>query len=185
MDIKKFDIDGPVELTPRRSEDDRGYFAETFNSETIKTAGISISAWVQDNQSYSVHQYTLRGLHFQLEPCAQAKLVRVLKGSIFDVAVDIRPDSRSFGKWVGTTLSAEKMNQLYVPAGFAHGFLTLEPGVEVFYKVSTLYSKLHDRALAWNDKALAIDWPMPRTAALHLSAKDAAAPRFAEIKDQL
>lgn len=183
MEIKRFEIDGPLELTSKRFSDDRGYFSETFNISSLMSMGISVPAWVQDNQSYSEHAYTLRGLHFQLEPFAQAKLVRVLKGSIFDVAVDIRKDSPNYGRWIATTLTADKMNQLYVPAGFAHGFMTLEPKVEVFYKVSALYSHPHDRSLSWDDPQLAIDWPLPAATQPRLSGKDAAAPKLNELKD--
>lgn len=183
METKRFEIEGPIELTPKRFSDDRGYFTETFNISSLVLLGISVPAWVQDNQSFSENAYTLRGLHFQVEPFAQAKLVRVLKGSIFDVAVDIRKNSPNFGRWIATTLTAEKMNQLYVPAGFAHGFMTLEPRVEVFYKVSALYSELHDRSLSWDDSQVAIDWPMPANKAVRLSAKDASAPKLVDLQD--
>jgi dTDP-4-dehydrorhamnose 3,5-epimerase len=134
--------------------------------------------WVQDNQSFSKPANTLRGLHFQLPPFAQAKLVRVLKGSIFDVAVDIRKSSTSFGKWVAATLTAGEFNQLYIPAGFAHGFLTLEPDVEVFYKVSAAYSKPHDRSIVWDDPDLQISWPLAYGKIPTLSEKDSSAPAF-------
>jgi dTDP-4-dehydrorhamnose 3,5-epimerase len=185
VEIKRFEIEGPVELVSTRFSDDRGYFSETFNISNLMSIGISIPAWVQDNQSFSENIYTLRGLHFQREPFAQAKLVRVLKGEIFDVAVDIRPDSPNFGKWIGTTLTADRMNQLYVPAGFAHGFMTLEPKVEVFYKVSASYSKQHDRSLNWKDAMLAIDWPLPKNATPYLSDKDSKAPNLVELKNQI
>ncbi len=185
MDIKRFDIEGPIELTAPRFGDDRGFFTETFNLSRLHDADIFVPAWVQDNQSFSEHAYTLRGLHFQIAPSAQAKLVRVIRGSIFDVAVDLRRSSPSFGKWIGTTLTAEKMNQLYVPEGFAHGFLTLEPKVEVFYKVSAFYSKPHDRSVLWNDPALEIAWPLPKGTAPHLSAKDETAPLLSTISDKL
>lgn len=183
METKQFDIEGPLEIIPKRFLDDRGYFAETFNISSLQSLGINVPSWVQDNQSFSEHTYTLRGLHFQVEPFAQAKLVRVLKGSIFDVAVDIRKNSPNYGRWIATTLTAEKMNQLYIPAGFAHGFMTLEPLVEVFYKVSVLYSGLHDRSLTWDDKELAIDWPLPADTRARLSAKDASAPKLVDLKD--
>lgn len=185
MDIKRFEIDGPVELTTPRFGDDRGFFTETFNLSRMQDVGIQVPAWVQDNQSFSEHAYTLRGLHFQLAPAAQAKLVRVMRGSIFDVAVDLRHNSPSFGKWVGAILTAEKMNQLYVPEGFAHGFLTLEAKVEVFYKVSSFYSKPHDRSVLWSDPAIKIEWPLPAGKKPHLSTKDQTAPVLATILDQL
>jgi dTDP-4-dehydrorhamnose 3,5-epimerase len=185
MDIERFDIEGPIEITTPRFGDDRGFFTETFNLLRLQEAGIKVPEWVQDNQSFSEHAYTLRGLHFQLAPAAQAKLLRVIRGSIFDVAVDLRRNSPSFGRWVGTILTAEKMNQLYVPEGFAHGFLTLEPKVEVFYKVSDFYSKPHDRSVLWNDPALQIAWPLPAGTTPHLSTKDETAPKLSAILDQL
>jgi dTDP-4-dehydrorhamnose 3,5-epimerase len=185
MDIKHFEIEGPIEIVAPRFGDDRGFFSETFNLSRLQAAGVNVPAWIQDNQSFSEHAYTLRGLHFQSAPAAQAKLVRVLKGSIFDVAVDLRKNSSSFGKWIGTTLTAAKMNQLYVPEGFAHGFVTLEPKVEVFYKVSSFYSKAHDCSVLWNDCAFGIEWPVPVGAKPHLSAKDETAPSLSEIVNQL
>ena len=184
MKIDFLEIKGPIVFTPHRFSDDRGYFTETFNINSMREAGISKTAWVQDNQSFSERAYTLRGLHFQIAPSAQAKLVRVLKGSIFDVAVNIRPNSPGFGKWVGVVLDSEKMNQLYIPAGFAHGFLTLEPNVEVFYKVSAVYSKTHDRAVAWNDPALNISWPLPAGIQPQLSLKDQLAPLLSQLKNE-
>jgi dTDP-4-dehydrorhamnose 3,5-epimerase len=183
MDIRRFEIEGPVEITAPRFGDDRGFFTETFNLSRELAAGIAVSSWIQDNQSRSMNTFTLRGLHFQLPPFAQAKLVRVLRGSIYDVVVDLRRNAPSFGKWIGTTLTADKMNQLYVPEGFAHGFLTLEPNVEVFYKVSSSYSKPHDRSLLWNDPMLGINWPLRGSPTL--SEKDAKAPPLAEIIEQL
>lgn len=185
MDIKRFDIEGPLELTAPRFSDDRGFFSETFNLSILQQSGILVPDWVQDNQSFSEHAYTLRGLHFQLAPAGQAKLVRVIRGAIFDVAVDVRRNSKSFGQWIGTTLTAEKMNQLYVPEGFAHGFLTLETKVEVFYKVSGFYSKPDDRSVLWNDPALQITWPLPIGTNPHLSTKDESAPVLSKILDQL
>jgi dTDP-4-dehydrorhamnose 3,5-epimerase len=185
MQVKRFDIAGPVEITPQRFADDRGYFSETFNASRLESEGIREAGWPQDNQSYSQHAYTLRGLHFQLPPFAQAKLVRVLRGSILDVAVDIRPGSPGYGKWMSATLTASGFNQLYIPAGFAHGFLTLEPHVEVAYKVTAPYSKAHDRSIRWNDPAIGIAWQLPGDAAPVLSAKDAEAPLLSEIAGQL
>ena len=185
MDVKRFEIDGPVELTAPRFDDDRGFFTETFNLLKLNDIGIQVPAWVQDNHSFSTHTHTLRGLHFQLDPGAQAKLVRVIKGSIFDVAVDLRRTSKTFGKWIGVTLTSAKMNQLYVPVGFAHGFLTLEPNVEVFYKVSSPYSKIHDRSILWNDPDLKIAWPLAAGTSPHLSIKDQTAPSLASISNQL
>jgi dTDP-4-dehydrorhamnose 3,5-epimerase len=179
METRRFEIEGPVEIIPQCHFDDRGYFCETFNADRLAAAGISEASWVQDNQSYSKPAYTLRGLHFQLPPLAQAKLVRVLKGSIFDVAVDIRKSSPNFGKWIAVTLTAVHFNQFYIPAGFAHGFLTLEPDVEVLYKVSAPYSKPHDRAIRWDDGDLKISWPLAEGVSPQLSDKDANAPSMA------
>jgi dTDP-4-dehydrorhamnose 3,5-epimerase len=184
MEVKRFEIEGPAEIVPQRHFDERGYFCETFNAERLAGLGIAEPAWVQDNQTFSERIYTLRGLHFQLPPFAQAKLVRVLKGSIFDVAVDIRSTSPTFGKWVAVTLTAERFNQFYVPAGFAHGFLTLEPDVEVLYKVSAPYSKQHDRTIRWDDPDIKISWPLENGARPQLSDKDAKAPTLAVAAEQ-
>lgn len=167
-----------LEIVPRRFGDDRGFFAETYSAARFGAAGLPMD-WVQDNQSLSRQPFTLRGLHYQEAPFAQTKLVRVVRGRIFDVAVDIRGGSPSFGRWVGLELSAEAFNQILVPAGFAHGFLTLEPDTEVFYKVDAPYSAAHDRAIRWNDPAIAIEWPLGGAEPV-LSAKDEAAPLFGD-----
>lgn len=181
MIINRFKIDGPVEIVPKQFPDSRGYFSEVFNLKSLVDVGIDAGLWVQDNQSYSEKEYTLRGLHLQLAPYAQAKLVRVLSGSIFDVAVDLRGHSKTYGQWIGVTLSASKFNQLYVPEGFAHGFLTLEPHVSVQYKVNSHYSKNDERALRWDDADLAINWPLPEKTVPLLSDKDAVAPLLNSI----
>ena len=185
MEVKRFEIEGPAEIVAHRHTDDRGYFCETFNAQRLAGLGIAEPAWVQDNQSFSERIYTLRGLHFQLPPFAQAKLVRVLRGSIFDVAVDIRKASPTFGKWIAATLTAERFNQLYIPAGFAHGFLTLEANVEVLYKVSAPYSKWHDRTIRWDDPAIGISWPLENGGQPLLSGKDANAPTLGDVAEQL
>ncbi len=184
MEVKRFEIEGPAEIVAHRHTDERGYFCETFNAQRLAGLGIAEPAWVQDNQSFSERTYTLRGLHFQLPPFAQAKLVRVLRGSIFDVAVDIRKTSPTFGKWIAGTLSAERFNQLYIPAGFAHGFLTLEANVEVLYKVSAPYSKPHDRTIRWDDPDIKISWPLENGVRPLLSGKDANAQTFAVAMEQ-
>lgn len=166
-------------FTPKRFEDSRGYFSETYNERTIAEAGIR-DRFVQDNQSRSVAAGTIRGLHFQTPPFAQAKLVRVLRGSIYDVAVDIRAGSPTFGQYVGCILSAEKGNQFFVPVGFAHGFVTLEPATEIFYKVTNFYSAAHDKGIIWNDPDIAIDWPLGDAAPL-TSEKDARLPRLRDL----
>ena len=145
-------------VTPLRRVDARGYFCETYNESAFRSVGIS-NSFVQDNQSMSRRAGTIRGLHFQIEPFAQAKLVRVLKGAIYDVAVDIRTGSPTFGKFVGLTLSAENGHQLYIPRGFAHGFCALDADTEILYKVDAPYSREHERGLCWNDPDIGIPWP--------------------------
>ena len=161
--------------------DDRGYFSETYNKQAFADAGV-LETFVQDNQSFSATQGTVRGLHFQLPPFAQAKLVRVLRGSILDVAVDLRRGSPTYGRHVSAVISAREWNQILVPVGFAHGFCTLEPNTEVFYKVSAPYSPEHDRGVSWIDKDIGIDWPVAAADAV-LSAKDRKLPGLAELPD--
>jgi dTDP-4-dehydrorhamnose 3,5-epimerase len=161
-------------VVPDRFGDARGFFSETYSRRDFAAAGIA-DEFVQDNQSRSASVGTVRGLHYQLPPFAQGKLIRALKGSILDVAVDIRRGSPSFGTHVAVILTAEAGNQLYVPTGFAHGFCTLEPDTEVAYKVTAYYSREHDRGIRWNDPALGIDWPVEADVAV-LSAKDVALP---------
>jgi dTDP-4-dehydrorhamnose 3,5-epimerase len=179
MDIRDTAIPAVKLLTPRRFPDQRGWFGETYNRSAFAAAGIDLD-FVQDNQSYSAQAGTVRGLHFQRPPFAQDKLVRVLRGAIFDVAVDLRRDSPSYGRHVAVELSAASGQQLLVPAGFAHGFCTLEPDTEVAYKVTAHYAPDHDGGLLWNDPDLAIFWPVGLDAAL-LSEKDRVLPRLAEL----
>ena len=148
----------PRIIVPKRHADDRGWFSETFHERRLHEIGITCR-FVQDNQSSSKRAGTLRGLHFQVPPAAQAKLVSVLRGRILDVAVDVRRGSPTFGKHVSTELSAESGRQVYIPAGFAHGFLTLEDDVVVMYKVSDYYAPAHDSGIRWNDPDLAFPWP--------------------------
>lgn len=166
-------------IQPKRFGDHRGFFSETYNQKAFSEAGIDL-VFVQDNHSLSPVVGTLRGLHFQSPPFAQDKLVRVARGRILDVAVDIRPSSPDFGKSVAVELSAENWRQLLVPVGFAHGFVTLEPDTEVLYKVSAPYAPAHDHGLAFDDPALAIDWGLPADR-LILSEKDRRHPRLAEM----
>lgn len=167
----------PVQLIrPRRHGDARGWFTETYNRDTFAGLGIDCT-FVQDNHSLSAPAFTLRGLHFQTPPRAQDKLVRCIRGRIFDVAVDVRRGSPTFGQWVGAELSAQNGDQLFVPVGFAHGFVTLEPDCEVTYKCSDTYAPDHDGAIRWD--SVGIDWPIPAGTAPQLSAKDAAAPALA------
>lgn len=161
-------------VTPKRHGDDRGFFTESYNERTFRNAGIECR-WVQDNHSYSKHKGTVRGLHYQSPPHAQAKLVRVLKGAIIDVVVDARKASPAFGKWISLTLTAESGEQLFVPAGFLHGFATLESDTEILYKVDDFYDAASDGSVRWDDPDLAIKWGLDPAAAT-VSAKDAAAP---------
>lgn len=171
----------PVHLIePRRFGDERGWFTEVYKEPDFVARGIACR-FVQDNHSLSVPRFTLRGLHFQLPPHGQDKLVRCIRGRIFDVAVDLRAGSPSYGRWVGTELSAENGRQLFVPVGFAHGFLTLEDRCEVTYKVSAIYAPDCDRGIAWNDPAIGIPWPMPAGWAPELSPKDAELPALADF----
>jgi dTDP-4-dehydrorhamnose 3,5-epimerase len=166
-----------VLIRPKKFGDARGYFMETYSTEAFAAAAID-AVFVQDNQSLSAARGVVRGLHFQSPPAPQAKLVRVLKGAIFDVAVDIRVGSPSYGKWCAAMLTADGAEQLYVPRGFAHGFCTLEPDTEVVYKVDGPYAPETEGGIAWNDPDLAIDWPVAAAEA-QLSGKDAGLPGFA------
>jgi dTDP-4-dehydrorhamnose 3,5-epimerase len=180
MEVLSLEIE-PVKLVrPRRFADPRGYFVETWRRDRFAENGIDID-FVQDNSSYSRSPGTIRGLHFQRAPKAQAKLVRVIRGAILDVAVDLRRGSPTFGRFVSATLTAEGGEQLYVPVGFAHGFCTTEPDTEVAYKVSDFYSPEHDTGLLWNDPAIAIDWPLGANPPV-VSEKDARLPGLSDIE---
>ncbi len=171
----------PVQLIkPRRFDDERGWFSETWRRDRLTDLGIA-DDFMQDNQSLSRPAYVLRGLHFQAPPFAQAKLVRCVTGRIWDVAVDVRKGSPTYGQWVAAELSADNHAQLYVPAGFAHGFLTLEPDTVVVYKVSAPYAPESDGGLAWNDPDLNLPWPLPGGTAPLLSAKDAVLPHLSDF----
>lgn len=167
-------------IKPKRFADDRGWFSEVYNSATFAAQGIEVT-FVQDNHSLSRSPGTLRGLHYQAPPHGQAKLVRCIRGRIFDVAVDIRKNSPTFGHWVGAELSAENSEQLFIPVGFAHGFVTLEPDCEITYKVSEFYAATADGGLRWDDADLAIKWPLPAGMVPVLSQKDVQLPRLAEF----
>lgn len=179
MDITATEIPGVLLLKPRHFRDARGYFVETYNQRGAHAAGLAAD-FVQDNQAFSRQRGTVRALHFQAPPHAQAKLVRVLRGSIYDVAVDLRAGSPSYGRWVATTLTAQGGEQIFVPRGFGHGYCTLEADTEVAYKVDDYYAPDCDRGLIWNDPTLAIDWPVTASAAV-LSDKDQKLPRFADF----
>ncbi|MFC7737009.1 dTDP-4-dehydrorhamnose 3,5-epimerase [Roseomonas sp. GCM10028921] len=176
-----FPIDGPLLLKLRRFSDHRGYIIETYSGPDFAAVGVH-DVFVQDNQSLSARAGTLRGMHFQLPPRAQAKLVRVLQGAILDVVVDIRRASPSFGQYLAYRMSSHGGEQFYVPAGFAHGFVTLEPDTIVAYKVSDVYAPDLDRGLAWDDPDLALPWPdLP--GGFVLSEKDRRHPRLRDLPD--
>ncbi len=165
------DIPEVVIFEPRVFEDERGFFFESYNRKTLEALGVE-EDFVQDNHSRS-RRGVLRGLHYQMDPRAQGKLVRVVVGEIFDVAVDLRRSSPTFGRWVGVHLSAENKRQIYIPRGFAHGFLALSPWAEVCYKTTDYYSPEHERCLLWNDTSLNITWPLHPGEGPILSPKDA------------
>lgn len=164
-------------ITPAAFSDSRGVFSETYNRQRFAEHGITLD-FVQDNQSSSVEKGTIRGLHFQGPPAAQDKLVRVLRGRILDVAVDLRKSSPTYRKWVSEELSAENGKQMLVPIGFAHGFCTLEPDTHVLYKVTRHYSPAHDFGVAWDDPDLSINWPTSKPV---LSEKDSQLPAFKSL----
>ncbi len=168
-------------LLPKKFGDHRGFFSEVYSRKALAAVGID-SDFVQDNHSMSVEKGVLRGLHYQVAPMAQDKLVRVVHGSILDVAVDIRRDSPTFGKHVTAVLSAENWRHIFVPSGFAHGFVTLEPNTEVLYKVSNYYSPVHERGVRWNDPALGVEWGITEAGAV-LSSRDREHPMLADTKD--
>lgn len=180
LEVRQTGLPGVVELRPRRFTDERGFFSEIWNAEGWAKAGIAID-WQQDNHSLSRHAGVLRGLHYQLPPADQFKLVRVTRGSVWDVAVDIRRSSPTFGRHIGITLSPSEWNQLLIPPGFAHGFVTLEPDTEVQYKVSAPYSPMDEASIRWNDPSLAIAWPLPIPEPI-LSERDRSAPLLADAR---
>jgi dTDP-4-dehydrorhamnose 3,5-epimerase len=178
LSVRPLALAGVLEIRPPRHGDHRGFFSEVYNHAALAGQGVD-KIFVQDNHSFSAEAGVLRGLHYQSPPAAQAKLVRVIRGAIYDVAVDIRHGSPTFGRWVGLTVSAEAWNQILVPEGFAHGFVTLEAATEVLYKVSAPYSPEHDRGIRWDDPAIGIDWPLGGREPI-LSDKDRAAPLLAD-----
>jgi dTDP-4-dehydrorhamnose 3,5-epimerase len=170
MLVESLAIPDVKRIVPRVISDGRGYFAETYSQKALEAAGVR-ATFVQDNHSLSRAKGVVRGLHFQKSPHAQGKLIRVMRGAIFDVAVDIREGSPTFGRHVSSVLSGENWAQIWVPAGFAHGFCTLEPDTEVLYKVTDNYAPQSDSGILWNDPALGIDWPVSAADAI-LSDKD-------------
>lgn len=178
MQVEALAIDDVKRIKPKRLRDERGYFTEIFKSEWFKKT-VSDVVFVQENESLSKQAGTVRGLHFQLFPFPQGKLVRCTQGAFLDVAVDIRTGSPTFGHWVSQELSAENGEQLWIPPGFAHGFMTLTADTVIHYKVTARYSAEHDRGLKWNDPAIGIQWPeMDR---YFLSEKDARQPPLSEL----
>jgi dTDP-4-dehydrorhamnose 3,5-epimerase len=179
MEIKLLDIADVKMLVPRHIGDERGYFAETFRTD-IFSDHCGDHVFVQDNESLSAKAGTIRGLHFQSDPHAQGKLVRCTAGALFDVAVDIRQGSPTYGAWVGETLTPANGRQLWIPRGFAHGFCTLEPDTVIAYKVTDYYNAEGDKGLSWDDPDIGVAWPdiaNPET----LSSKDCKQPRLADI----
>jgi dTDP-4-dehydrorhamnose 3,5-epimerase len=181
LDVVDTAIAGVRLLQPRKLEDQRGFFSEVYHEARFRDHGLP-TAWTQDNHALSRRRGTVRGMHYQIEPAAQTKLIRVTRGAIYDVVVDIRRRSPTFGRHVATELSAAAWNQLLVPAGLAHGYCTLEPDTEVLYKVDAPYSPDHERGFRWNDPDLAIDWPIAAADAI-VSDKDAALPLMADQPD--
>ena len=179
MDIQKLQIPGLLLITPRRFGDERGFFSESWNRKALAGHGVDID-FVQDNHSLSKTVGTVRGLHFQAPPHAQAKLVRCGRGRLFDVAVDARKGSPTFGKWFGAELSFDNGKQLLIPEGFLHGFMTLEPDTEIIYKCSDYYAPECDGSVRFDDPAIGIDWPL-KNIDFTVSAKDRDAPSFADF----
>jgi len=180
LEIVELKLPGVCLLTPNAHVDQRGFFMESYHDELFKASGIDYD-FVQDNHSLSAQSGTIRGLHYQTQPKAQTKLLRVLTGAIYDVAVDIRRGSPTYGQWVGAVLSADNKRQILIPKGFAHGFCTLTPDTQILYKVDNYYSPEHDRGIFWNDPSIGIDWPVT-SAQVVLSAKDAQLPLLSEAE---
>lgn len=179
LEVIPLEIPDVKVIKPQQFNDLRGFFSEVYNKKTFAASGIDI-AFVQDNHSVSTEKGVVRGLHYQVAPFAQTKLVRVVRGAVFDVAVDLRRTSPTRGKHVATILSVPAWNQILIPIGFAHGFMTLEPDTEVIYKVDNHYAPQYERGIAWDDADLAIDWPLPKATAI-LSDKDRKQPRFRDV----
>ena len=181
MKIEKTDLEGVFVIEPDVFADSRGWFYESYSKQKLATLGLNIN-FVQDNHSYSAERFTLRGLHFQSQPKSQGKLIRCTRGRIFDVAVDIRKNSEKFGKWFGLELTSANKKQLFIPQGFAHGFLTLENDTEVMYKADEYYAPEYDRTIIWNDPDIGVSW---ETSSPILSDKDRKGKTLREIEDIL
>ncbi|MGZ3273510.1 MAG: dTDP-4-dehydrorhamnose 3,5-epimerase [Caulobacteraceae bacterium] len=180
MQVERLALPEVLVITPRRFGDARGWFSETYVRRELEKAGIA-DVFTQDNQAYSAQRGTLRGLHLQVPPEPIAKLVRCLKGAIFDVAVDVRAGSPTYGRWVGAEISAEDGRQFYCPRGFAHAYITLQPDTEVFYKIDGYYAPAAERGLRWNDPAIGIAWPVPE-ADIVLNDRDRTLPLLADFE---
>jgi dTDP-4-dehydrorhamnose 3,5-epimerase len=180
MQVQRFDIADVLLLTPKRHGDARGWLSEVYSRRALEQVGLS-DDFVQDNHAFSALAGTVRGLHLQAPPHAHAKLVRCTRGRVFDVVVDVRPGSPSFGRWASAELSAENGAMLYAPRGFAHGYCTLEPDCEVLYKLTDFYAPHAERGVVWNDPAIGIDWPVTAEAAV-LNARDRALPPLAALE---
>ena len=172
----KLDIDGVILIKPDIHYDSRGFFLESYTKKEFANKGIN-EEFVQDNHSFSIKN-TLRGLHYQIKPFEQSKLVRCISGEIMDVAVDIRKGSKTYGKYISVTLSSENKNMLYIPKGFAHGFLVTSDYAEVIYKVDNYYSRNHERGIIWNDETIGIRWPIDNPI---ISEKDRSWPKLQDI----
>ena len=185
MNVIETKIKDLLIFEPRVFGDDRGWFMESFNQQVFEKAladrGLEIPNFVQDNHSFS-QKGVLRGLHYQLNPHAQGKLVRVVQGRAWDVAVDIRKDSETFGQWVGVELSGENHKQFWIPAGFAHGFIALEDNTQFLYKTTDYYSKECERSIVWNDSNISIEWPIKHSMEILLTEKDQLASKFNKAK---
>ena len=185
MRVEKTKLDGLLVLHPQVFGDDRGWFMESFNQQrfeaALKALNLPIPTFVQDNHSCS-QKGVLRGLHFQREPYAQGKLVRVVQGRAWGVAVDIRPESETYGEWVGVELSAENKTMFWIPEGFAHGFIALEDNTQFLYKTTNYYNKESEGAIIWSDTTLKIDWPLNKVDKVILSDKDTNSMKFEEMK---
>ncbi|RIJ23748.1 dTDP-4-dehydrorhamnose 3,5-epimerase [Henriciella barbarensis] len=166
ISVDKFAIPGPARLQLKRAGDERGWFSETWNAKDWLEAGLSEEKWVQDNHAFSAERGTTRGLHFQAPPHAQAKLIQVIRGRIFDAIVDLRTGSPTFGQSVCLELSSDAPQAFYVPVGFAHGYQTLAPDTLVYYKVTDYYAPQTEGGLLWNGKAVGVDWPMKQDVTL-------------------
>lgn len=184
MNVIETKIEGLLILEPRVFSDDRGWFMESFNQrvfeQILKERNLPIPQFVQDNHSFS-QKNTLRGLHFQKAPYAQGKLVRVVQGKAWDVAVDIRPDSKTYGQWVGVELSGENHKQFWIPEGFAHGFIALEDNTQFLYKTTNYYDKESEGAIIWNDSSIGIEWPLEDIEKVLISDKDLLALPFEDL----